>query len=123
MDAGEHADDLKHRTQEFALRIIRLCERLPSRPAARVIGNQLLRSGTSVGANYRAARRARSGPDFVSKIGIVLEEADECVYWLELLCASGIVTQEKFGALMREAEELAAIFAASRLTALRKRRQ
>jgi four helix bundle protein len=112
MDGCEHADDLKHRTQEFALRIIRLCERLPSRPAARVISNQLLRSGTSVGANYRAARRARSGPDFISKIGIVLEEADECVYWLELLCASGIVTQAKLAPLTCEAEELVAIFAA-----------
>jgi four helix bundle protein len=123
MDGCEHADDLKRRTQEFALRIIRLCERLPSRPAARVIGNQLLRSGTSVGANYRAARRARSGPDFVSKIGIVLEEADECVYWLELLCASGIVNPAKLGPLTCEAEELVAIFAASRLTALGKKKQ
>jgi four helix bundle protein len=75
-----------------------------------------------VGANYRAARRARSGPDFVSKIGIVLEEADECVYWLELLRASGIVGREKLAPITREAEELVAIFAASRLTALGKRK-
>jgi four helix bundle protein len=121
MDAVEHADDLKRRTQEFALRIIRACESLPPRPAARVIGNQLLRCGTSVGANYRSARRARSGPDFISKIGIVLEEADECVYWLELLCASGIVSHERLDLLTREAEELVAIFAASRLTAMGKR--
>jgi four helix bundle protein len=94
---------------------------LPAKPAARVITNQLLRSATSVGANYRAACRARSNADFVSKIGIVLEEADESVYWLELLLDSGLVPQPKLVDIMREAEELVAIFAASRLTASGKR--
>jgi four helix bundle protein len=117
MGNSEHDDDLKGRVQQFALRIIHLCERLPHRPAARVIGNQLLRCGTSVGANYRAARRARSDADFTSKLGIVLEEADESVYWLELLATSGIVPRDKFAPLLDEAEQLVAIFAASRITA------
>ncbi len=117
MEQAENDGDLRGRTQQFALRIIRLCERLPHRPAARVIGSQLLRSGTSVGANYRAARRARSDADFTSKLGIVLEEADESVYWLELLATSGIVPQEKLAPLLNEAEQLVAIFAASRITA------
>lgn len=118
MGEPEACEDLQRRTKQFALRVIRLCEHLPSRPAARVIGNQLLRSGTSVGANYRAARRARSNAEFASKIGIVLEEADESVYWLELLVEGGIVPLKKLNLLLREAEELVAIFAASRLTAL-----
>jgi four helix bundle protein len=117
MEQAENDGDLRGRTQQFALRSIRLCERLPHRPAARVIGNQLLRSGTSVGANYRAARRARSDADFTSKLGIVLEEADESVYWLELLATNGMVPQEKLAPLLNEAEQLVAIFAASRITA------
>jgi four helix bundle protein len=117
VEGCKHDDDLKQRTQQFALRIIRLCERLPQRPAAWVIGKQLLRSGTSVGANYRAARRARSDAEFSAKLGIVLEEADESVYWLELLVTSGIASQQKLSSLLSEAEELVAIFAASRITA------
>lgn len=117
MEKAEPDEDLRRRTQQFALRIIRLCEQLPHRPAARVIGNQLLRSGTSVGANYRAARRARSDADFASKLAIVLEEADESVYWLELLVTSGIIAKEKLTPLLNEAEQLVAIFAASRITA------
>jgi four helix bundle protein len=77
----------------------------------------VLRSGTSVGANYRAACRARSKPDFISKIGIVLEEADETVFWLELLVESGIVKQQKIASLLQEANELMAIFAAAHQTA------
>ncbi len=110
-------DDLRHRTKCFSLRVIHLCESLPSKPAARVMINQLLRSATSVGANYRAACRARSNADFVSKIGVVLEEADESVYWLELLLESGLVSQQQLTELMRESQELVAIFAASKLTA------
>jgi four helix bundle protein len=87
------------------------------RPAAWVIGKQLLRSGTSVGANYRAARRARSDADFTSKLGVVLEEADESVYWLEVLVKSGIMPHDKLAPLIDEAEQLVAIFAASRITA------
>ena len=119
--AARRGDDLRYRTKQFSLRAIRLCESLPSKPAARVIASQLLRSATSVGANYRAACRARSTADFISKIGITLEEADETVYWLELLIESGIMPHEKLGALLQEAEELVAILAASRLTASGKR--
>lgn len=119
MDA--HADDLKPRTKQFSLRVIHLCESLSSKASARVIANQLLRSATSVGANYRAARRARSTADFISKIGVVLEEADESVYWLELLKESGLVSEQKLSSLLHEAEELVAIFAASRITASGKR--
>ena len=117
MDPGESECDLNNRTQQFALRIIRLCEGLPRRPAAWVIGKQLLRSGTSVGANYRAARRARSDADFTAKLGVVLEEADESVYWLELLVKSGVMLHDKLVPLTDEAEQLVAIFAASRITA------
>ena len=87
MDPGE----MKERTKTFALRIIRLVESLPNTKIANVIGGQLLRSGTSVGANYRAACRAKSPADFVSKMGTVEEEADECFYWMELLIEAGIV--------------------------------
>jgi four helix bundle protein len=114
-------DDLKRRTKQFSLRIIRLCETLPSKPAARVIANQLLRAATSVGANYRAACRARSNADFISKMGIVLEETDESAYWLELLVESGLVTRQRLSDLLRETEELIAIFAASKITASGKR--
>jgi four helix bundle protein len=114
-------EDLKRRTKQFSLRVIRLCETLPSKPAARIIANQLLRAATSVGANYRAACRARSPADFISKMGIVLEETDESAYWLELLVESGLVTQQRLSELLREAEELIAIFAASKITASGKR--
>jgi four helix bundle protein len=114
-------EDLKRRTKQFSLRVIRLCETLPSKPAARIIANQLLRAATSVGANYRAACRARSNADFISKMGIVLEETDESAYWLELLVESGLVTQQRLSELLREAEELIAIFAASKITASGKR--
>ena len=83
--------DLKERTKGFALQVIQLVERLPRRRAADIIGGQLLRAGTSVGANYRAACRAKSSADFISKMGIVEEEADESIYWMELLIEAGIV--------------------------------
>ena len=114
-------EDLKIRTTQFSLRVIRLCEALPSKPAAKVIGNQLLRSATSVGANYRAVCRARSDADFISKMAIVLEEADESTYWLEILVESGLMPQQKLADLIAEAEELVAIFAASKITASRRR--
>ena len=109
--------DLKDRTKQFALRIMRLCRSLPRREDARVIARQVLRSGTSVGANYRAACRARSKPEFVAKLGIVLEEADETVFWLELLQESEIVSSPKLASLLQEARELTAIFVASICTA------
>jgi four helix bundle protein len=111
------ADELKRRTKAFALRIVRLVESLPNTSSARVIGNQLLRSGTSVGANYRAACRARSHADFVSKIGVVEEEADESAYWLELLVEAGILSADKVKDLVNEANELTAIFTSSGHTA------
>jgi four helix bundle protein len=111
------ADELKRRTKAFALRIVRLVESLPNTSSARVIGNQLLRSGTSVGANYRTACRARSHADFVSKIGVVEEEADESAYWLELLVEAGILSADKVKDLVNEANELTAIFTSSGHTA------
>jgi len=105
--------DLKERTKQFALRVMRLYRALPRREDARVIGRQLLRSGTSVGANYRAACRGRSRAEFVAKLGIVLEEADETVFWLELLQESEIVSARKLGRLVQEARELTSIFVAS----------
>ena len=109
--------ELKNRTKEFALRIIRLTESLPKTTTASVIGKQLLRSGTSVGANYRSACRGRSKADFAAKLGIVLEEVDECGYWMELLIDSGIVSEEKINLLYKEADELTAIFTSSIKTA------
>ena len=111
------AEELKRRTKAFAIRIIRLVEALPNTSTARVIGNQLLRSGTSVGANYRAACRARSQADFVSKIGVVEEEADESAYWLELLVEAGILSIDRIKDLLNEANELTAIFTSSGRTA------
>jgi four helix bundle protein len=90
---------------------------LPKSTEAQVLGKQLLRSGTSIGANYRSAGRARSKAEFVSKIGVVLEEADETVFWLELLCESEIVKPELLQELLREANELTAIFSAAQQTA------
>src|SRR6195256_2573404 len=99
-------DDLKDRTKQFALRVVRLYRALPFLEEARVIGGQLLRSGTSVGANYRAACRARSKAEFGAKLGIGLEEADETVFWLDLLQESGIMSPQKLMPLVQEAREL-----------------
>lgn len=109
--------DLKKRTQVFALRIIRLCEALPNGRMANVAIKQLLRCGTSVGANYRAACRAKSNPDFIAKMGIVEEECDECIYWMELLIESGMIERKMLGDLMKEADELLAITVTSIKTA------
>jgi four helix bundle protein len=96
---------------------VRLFQHLPHSTEAQVLGKQVLRSGTSVGANYRAAGRARSKAEFISKIGVVVEEIDETVFWLECLVESGIVREELLSGLKQEAEELLAIFAASERTA------
>lgn len=109
--------DLRNRTKQFALRVIKVVNSLPRNQTARVLGNQLLRSGTSVGANYRSACRARSTADFVSKLGIVVEEADESLYWMELIVDSGLVPTKRMTNIMQEANELTAIFTASILTA------
>jgi four helix bundle protein len=108
---------MKTRTKQFALRVIRLCRTLPSSAEGRIITRQLLRSATSVGANYRAVCRSRSSAEFVSKLGIVLEEADETLFWLELLVDAGIAAPEKSQPLRQEANELVAIFVASLRTA------
>jgi four helix bundle protein len=113
------SEDLKHRTKQFALRIIRLFQGLPGTAEARIPGQQLLRSGTSVAANYRAVCRSRSKAEFVAKIGLVVEEADETVLWLELLTEGGVIEKQRVGSLMQEAKELLAIFAASHLTSRR----
>jgi four helix bundle protein len=97
--------------------VIRLCRTLPSSAEGRIITRQLLRSATSVGANYRAVCRSRSSAEFVSKLGIVLEEADETLFWLELLVDAGIAAPEKSQPLRQEANELVAIFVASLRTA------
>jgi len=112
-----NSDELKRRTKSFALMAIRLCQELPRGQASTVITRQLLRSSTSVGENYRAVCRARSTADFVSKLGIVLEEADENLFWLELLIESGVARPDKTAPLLREANELVSIFVASLRTA------
>ncbi len=110
-------DELKRKTKQFSLHVIRLTGSLPGTPAGRTIGNQLLRSGMSVGANYRAACRGRSKADFIAKTGIALEEADESLYWMELLEEANILPPEKVQELAGEANELVAIFTASIKTA------
>ena len=113
--------DLKKRTKEFAISVIRLVESLPRGKTADVIGGQLLRSGTSVGANYRSACRARSTADFISKMGIVEEELDESIYWMELLIETEIVEFAALESLINEANELLAITVSSIKTAKKKR--
>jgi len=108
---------LIERTKKFALRIIHMSQAMPSSRAANVITNQILRSATSIAANSRASGRSRSKAEFIAKIGVVLEEADETVCWLELLADSGILPARKLQDLIVEANELVAIFAASRKTA------
>ncbi len=101
--------DLKKRTKDFALRVIKLVESLPNTRTSDVLGKQLLRSGTSVGANYRAACRARSAAEFQAKMGIVEEEADESCFWIELLADSKQVKDARVAELLKEAGELTAI--------------
>lgn len=106
-------ETLKQRTKVFALRVMKLVAALPDTAAGRVIGNQLLRCGTSVGANYRAACRGRSEAEFVAKLGVVIEEADESGFWMELLIEGNLVAEAKVKALLEESSELVAIFTAS----------
>ena len=110
-------NELKERTKQFALRVIRLSDTLPRQMAADVIGRQLIRSATSVAANYRAACRGKSRADFISKMGTVEEEADESALWLELLIDSQLVPAERLGALRQEADEMTAIVVSSIRTA------
>lgn len=109
--------DLKKRTFAFSLRVMRLAESLPDTKSGRTIANQVIRSGTSVGANYRAAKRAKSPKDFIAKMGTVEEECDETIFWIELAVASGCVGHGKVEDLLKEADELLAITVASIRTA------
>jgi len=102
--------DLKERTTRFALRIIKMYPSLPRSTVAQVLGKQVLRSGTSVGANYREATRGRSKDEFIAKMGDCLKELDETIYWLELLIESGTLSKERLSDLLLETKELAAIF-------------
>ena len=106
-------DEMKARTKQFALRVIKLVQSLPPNLAAEVIGKQLLRSGTSVGANYRASCRAKSTADFINKLSIVEEEADESVYWRELLIESKIVKENLLKNLMDEGNQILSIVVSS----------
>jgi four helix bundle protein len=110
-------DDLKLRTKQFALRVIRLVEALPKGKTGDILGKQLLRSATSVAANYRAACKARSKADFVSKITIVEEESDESLFWLELILEAGLMPEKRLQEIIVEANQLTAIFTASGKTA------
>ncbi len=109
-------EEMRTRTKQFALRIIRLYQALPQKAEAQVLGKQLLRSGTSVAASYRAACRARSRPEFIAKIGVALEEADESVFWLELVGESEILPMDKLESILDEANQLTAILSATRST-------
>ncbi len=109
--------ELKRRVKEFALRVMKLVDALPNTTAGRAIANQLVRSGTSTGANYRAACRGRSKAEFIAKIGNVEEEVDESAWWLEIIIEGNLLPETVAGPLLREAEELTAIFTAIGRTA------
>jgi four helix bundle protein len=115
-------DELKARTKEFALRVIRLVDALPTSVKGRAIANQIMRSSTSVAANYRAACRARSRAEFIAKIGVVEEETDETAFWLDLIIDSKIHSKTQIEPLLKEAGELVAIMAASRKSAIGNRK-
>jgi four helix bundle protein len=111
--------ELQNRTKQFALRVLKLVDALPRTPAGRAISNQLVRSATAIGANYRAACRARSRAEFAAKLGTVLEEADESLYWLEMIRDAGLMSESKLSLLLGETNELTAIVAAGRKSAVR----
>jgi len=110
-------NEMQERTKTFALRILKLADALPATRSGNTIANQIVRSGSSVAANYRALCRAKSRADFIHKTSVVEEEADETALWLELLAESGIIAERKLSALLQEANDLTAIMAASRKTA------
>ncbi len=116
METGKTAN-FQSRTFDYALRIVRLVESLPKTETNRILGKQLLRSGTSVGANSRAAKRSRSRAEFISKMGIVEEEADESLFWIELLAAAGKVSSTKVDGLLKETNEILSITVSSIKTA------
>ena len=114
------SEELKQRTKDFAKRVLKVVDALPNSIKGRAIGNQLVRSGTSVAANYRAACRGRSKAEFSAKLGTVVEEADESALWLELIIEDGILEESLVKSLLDEANEIVAIMAASRKTACKK---
>lgn len=109
--------ELKRRTKQFALRVMKLVAALPANSTGKTIGTQLVRSATSVGSNYRAACRGRSKAEFIAKLQIVIEEADESCYWLELIIEGSLLPEAKVAALLDEANQLTAIMVASRKSA------
>jgi four helix bundle protein len=119
MNNYEFGEEMKKRTKAFAVRIIKFYKRLPKTDEARVLGRQVLRSGTSVAANYRAVCRAKSRADFISKMGTVVEETDESLLWLELFEDAEIIAAGKLSGLKQEAEELLSIFSRSLNTSRR----
>ena len=114
-------DTMRQRTEAFGLRVIRVVESLPRSKASTVIGNQLLRCGTSIGSNYRAATRARSKDNFIAKLGIVEEETDESAYWLEMLAEAGLIRPSRLGPLQRECDEILSILVGTLKTAKQRR--
>jgi four helix bundle protein len=110
-------EELKDRTKQFALRVLKLVAAMPKTIEGRAIANQLVRCGTSVAANYRATCRARSKAEFIAKIGVVLEEADEALLWLELIAEANLLPPKRIDPLLAEANELVAIMVASRRSA------
>ena len=117
MNNLEFAKNMQARTMDFAVQIVKFFAKLPKTDEARVPGRQLLRAGTSVGANYRAVCRSKSEPDFISKMGTVVEEADECGFWLDLMVNSGVCATPVVQPLKAEADELLRIFSTSLSTA------
>ena len=118
-----NAEEMKTRTKEFAKNIINLCRKLPNNREGRLIGNQIFKSGTSVAANYRAACRGRSKAEFIAKLGIVEEEADETLFWLEVIEEMNIYDPNSVDSLMQECDELIAIMVSSVKTAKQTRKQ
>ena len=112
------AQTLRDRTKQFAIRLVRLFRALPRAGDAQIVGKQVLRSGTSAAANYRAACRARSKPEFIAKLCIVVEEMDGTLFWLELMSDSGIMKPQRLTSLLQEAGELTRIFSSARRTAM-----
>src|SRR6476659_5482372 len=117
------AEALRRRTKAFAFSILKLCRTLPQTDEGRVISRQLLRCGMSVGANYRAVTRSRSNAEFIAKVGIVIEEADETLFWLEALSETGICNSEPIQPLAREGKELLSVLVAAQRTARTRRRE
>ena len=112
--------DLKERTKKFAIDVIRFCSSLPKKQEFFIISKQLIKCSTSVGANYRSACRAKSNKDFISKLSIVEEEADESLYWMELLEELGLNNNDEFQRLKNESDQLVSIIVASKKTARKK---